>query len=290
MKSILLILALIISLSFTGNVFAEERVCIEGQICVFPGDFLIYSGNQVEEFSYFFEDFTDIDKIQYTHKSSNENETIEQKYILDLKNGDIFDMNNPNEAQSSFVMISTIPIQIDQFSSETSKEKYSFKNMERSVWVVNPEVEGGTSKIVLDEQTGIVLEMNINVESEIDGQPFNFELINRLTDTNIFDESTDVTFSKPLPVEEIIPDWVRNTALWWSDDMISDEEFVNGIQFLINEGIIQVSSEPKSNGNSSQAIPDWIKNTAGWWATNQVSDKEFLNGIKWLIEEGILRI
>jgi len=289
-KPLLLILFFSISLLFTNYVFAEERICIEGQICVLPGDFLIYSGNQVGEFSYFFEDFTDLDKIQYTHKFSNENEAFEQEYILDLNNGEIFDADNPQEMQSSFVMISTIPVQVDQFASNISKEKYPFKNMERTVWIVNPEIEGGTSKIILDEQTGIVLEMNITVESEIDGQPFNFELVNKLVDTNIINESTKVTFSKPFPVEESVPDWVRNTALWWSDDLITDEEFVNGIQFLINEDIIQVSSESKDSSHSTQEIPKWIKNTAGWWATNQVSDKEFLSGIKWLIEEGILII
>jgi len=289
-KPLLLILVFSISLLCTNNVFAEERICVEGQICVLPGDFLIYSGNQVGEFSYFFEDFTDLDKIQYIHKFSSENEAFEQEYILDLNNGEIFDDDNPEEMQSSFVMISTIPVQVDQFASNISKEKYPFKNMERTVWLVNPEIEGGTSKIILDEQTGIVLEMNITLESEIDGQPFNFELVNKLIDTNIINESTKVTFSKSFSVEESVPDWVRNTALWWSDDLITDEEFVNGIQFLINEDIIQVSSESKDNSPSTQEIPKWIKNTAGWWATNQVSDKEFLSGIKWLIEEGILII
>ena len=290
MKSILLILIFAISLLYTNNVFAEERICIEGQICVLPGDFLIYTGNQVEEFSYFFEDFIDIDKIQYLHKSSIENESLEQEYVLDLQNGDTFETDNPDASHSTFVMISTIPVEANQFSSEVSKEKYLFKDMERNAIVVNPKIEGGTSKIVLDEQTGIVLEMNIKVESEIDGQSFNFELINKLVDTNIFNESTKITFTKPIPIEETVPDWVRNTALWWSDDLITDGEFVNGIQFLINEGIIQVSTESNLSNQGTQDIPKWIKNTAGWWATNQVSDKEFLSGIKWLIEEGILRI
>ena len=288
MKPIFLILVLLFLISFINNIYAEERTCVEGQICVLPGDFLIYSGNQVEEFSYFFEDFIDIDKIQYTHKTSDGNDSFEQDYVLNLKNGDIFENGNPDEKQGSFVMISTIPVQIEQFSSEIGKEKYLFKNMEREAWVVSPKVEGGTSTIILDKQTGIVLEMNIKVESDVDGQPFNFELINKLVDTNIIDESTKITFTKPIPIEEKVPDWVRNAALWWSDDLISDKEFVNGIQFLIDEGIIQVSSESQSKPEETQPIPEWIKNTAGWWATNQVSDKEFLNGIKWLIEEGII--
>jgi len=35
-----------------------------------------------------------------------------------------------------------------------------------------------------------------------------------------------------------IPDWVKSTAGWWSDGLLSDEEFVNGIQWLIKNGVI----------------------------------------------------
>jgi hypothetical protein len=38
-----------------------------------------------------------------------------------------------------------------------------------------------------------------------------------------------------------IPDWVRNNALWWSQDLISENEFVNSLEFLIQEGIIIIN-------------------------------------------------
>jgi len=38
-----------------------------------------------------------------------------------------------------------------------------------------------------------------------------------------------------------IPAWVRNNALWWSQDLISEYEFVNSLKFLIQEGIISVN-------------------------------------------------
>ena len=37
-----------------------------------------------------------------------------------------------------------------------------------------------------------------------------------------------------------IPDWVRNNAKWWSEGQIDDRTFANGIEFLINVGIIVV--------------------------------------------------
>ena len=37
-----------------------------------------------------------------------------------------------------------------------------------------------------------------------------------------------------------VPDWVKNTAGWWATDAISEKEFVNAIEFLVNEGVINV--------------------------------------------------
>ncbi|MFB5608555.1 MAG: S8 family serine peptidase, partial [Candidatus Nitrosomaritimum yanchengensis] len=37
-----------------------------------------------------------------------------------------------------------------------------------------------------------------------------------------------------------IPDWVRNNADWWSQDLISDKDFASGIQYLVSVGIISV--------------------------------------------------
>jgi len=39
---------------------------------------------------------------------------------------------------------------------------------------------------------------------------------------------------------EEIPAWIKNNACWWSQGLITDGDFVNGIQFLIENGIIQV--------------------------------------------------
>ena len=39
---------------------------------------------------------------------------------------------------------------------------------------------------------------------------------------------------------KLIPDWIKNTAGWWASDEISEAEFVNAIEFLVNNGIIQV--------------------------------------------------
>jgi hypothetical protein len=37
-----------------------------------------------------------------------------------------------------------------------------------------------------------------------------------------------------------IPSWIKNNADWWSQGLISDEDFVKGIQYLVEKGIIEV--------------------------------------------------
>jgi len=39
-----------------------------------------------------------------------------------------------------------------------------------------------------------------------------------------------------------IPEWVKNNVMWWSAGKISDNDFVSGIQYLIEKGIIRISS------------------------------------------------
>ena len=93
----------------------------------------------------------------------------------------------------------------------------------------------------------------------------------------------------PNAFAENVPDWVKNTAGWWATDTISETEFLNAIEFLVNEEIIQVS-DITSGKDGSESIPGWIKNNAGWWAEGQIDDQTFVNGIEFLVKEGIIQI
>jgi len=39
---------------------------------------------------------------------------------------------------------------------------------------------------------------------------------------------------------EEIPSWIKNNADWWSQGLISDDDFVKGIQYIVEQGIIKV--------------------------------------------------
>ena len=67
-----------------------------------------------------------------------------------------------------------------------------------------------------------------------------------------------------------IPDWVKNNAGWWAENKIPDSAFVDGIEFLVKEGIIVVSDIQRDTSTPYEGIPEWLKTNAGWWAENQI--------------------
>ena len=87
---------------------------------------------------------------------------------------------------------------------------------------------------------------------------------------------------------EKVPSWIKNNAGWWAEGTIDDDSFVQGIQFLIKEKIIDVDESVTSEKND--IIPSWVKNNAGWWADGQISENDFLSGIKHLVKTGIISI
>ena len=89
--------------------------------------------------------------------------------------------------------------------------------------------------------------------------------------------------------EPKIPDWIKTNAGWWADGSIDDSSFVQGIQFLIKDGIIQVDASSSSNTISNE-IPNWIKTNAGWWADGSIQDSDFILGIQHLVKSGIINV
>ena len=44
--------------------------------------------------------------------------------------------------------------------------------------------------------------------------------------------------AKIISASSMVPSWVKNNAKWWSEDLIDDKDFVNGLQYLIKNQII----------------------------------------------------
>ena len=100
---------------------------------------------------------------------------------------------------------------------------------------------------------------------------------------------------KPAFLEKIeenkIPLWIKNNAAWWTQDKISDTDFIQGIEYLVQKKIINpvVSDTVQTtNTENTDVIPNWVRNNAKWWSAGLISDEEFLSAIGYLIENGLI--
>ena len=87
-----------------------------------------------------------------------------------------------------------------------------------------------------------------------------------------------------------IPVWIKNNAGWWADGSIDDSSFIQGIQFLVQEGFMKIPVTQQGSGTGSNEIPSWVKNNAGWWADGSIDDDSFVQGIQFLVQEGFMKI
>ncbi len=101
---------------------------------------------------------------------------------------------------------------------------------------------------------------------------------------NVYDFSSFIVSNG----EVIIPNWIKNNAKWWSEGSLSDQDFIKGIQYLIQNDIMKIP--PTSQSGTFGQIPQWVKNTAGWWANGQISDDEFVRAIQYLVANGIIKV
>lgn len=86
-----------------------------------------------------------------------------------------------------------------------------------------------------------------------------------------------------------IPDLVKNNAKRWSNSSISNSEFINGLEQMIEAKIIVISPTEKYS-ISERTIPNWLKNNAKWWSDDQISENDFIKSIQYLIKKGIIRV
>jgi len=155
----------------------------------------------------------------------------------------------------------------------------------------------------LDNSNVVFEAWNINRDSATKEIP---DLL-KVVDTTKPDVSPETETITPTTQEKPpVPDWVKNNAAWWGKGEIDDNEFTNGIGFLIQNQIIDVPELMKKNTSPEKVnpdtgvleqqdkftpvVPDWVKNNASWWSEGKLTDNEFLVGIKYLLEQGIIQV
>ncbi len=93
--------------------------------------------------------------------------------------------------------------------------------------------------------------------------------------------SSDVT-------THLVPSWIKHNALKWSQQEISDTDFINGMRWLVEHQIIPVEDIVETEDSS--IMPDSVKKIAYAWSSGQVPDIEFIHGIEYLVRHGVIEL
>lgn len=88
-------------------------------------------------------------------------------------------------------------------------------------------------------------------------------------------------------IRTLMPAWVKQYAVMWSNDEIDDKRFIDGISSLIKQGIIVINEDVNHN-NQDKTIPIWVKRSASWYGQNMITEDDFLAGIQYLVERGFI--
>jgi len=287
---IFIILILIAGIAdMSGNAFALSQPNIDCQsesICVHPGDFITYSTefNKIPSIeTYTFGDFVGTDKVSVSIISIFNGTQIQSNNILNLKTG--FYNETADESGIPILVMAPIPINVDNNTPGVSEKTQNFNGSLRDVVFVANNTETATNEIGYDKETGVLMYLHLipkSTNADISVLDLNFPTKYDLINTNMFANSGT-------QVDLQIPFWIKNNAKWWSQGQIGDSEFVQGVQYLIKQGVIKIPPT-QSDSSLSHQIPIWVKTSAGWWASGQIPDSDFIKGIQYLANSGIIRV
>ena len=90
-----------------------------------------------------------------------------------------------------------------------------------------------------------------------------------------------------------LPNWTKNIAGWWGDGFLSDQIFIDSIQFLEKEEFISVKEqydEPliTKSDQGFEELPKWYKNTAKWASQGSITEEVFLDSLEYLVNKKII--
>lgn len=193
------------------------------------------------------------------------------------------------------------------FTITTDKESYSSNETIHISGVVN-----GTSQImplriqIFDSQRNMVFSDNTNLladhhfkyQVKASNSIFKttgnykikafYEFPATVTDVNFFFNKQSQNTTNTGMSSFKIPYWVKNNAKWWSQNQISDEDFIKGVQFLITSGDLKTNLLNQTS-TETNTIPSWIRSDAEWWSSGTISDEEFISSIQYLIDHSIIK-
>ena len=86
-----------------------------------------------------------------------------------------------------------------------------------------------------------------------------------------------------------IPDWFKQTTEFWTSQNMTNEEYIQTLEFLLEEQIMYVPQTKLPKDNIDIIIPIWISDIAKKWIDNKITNDEFSIGIQWMLENNLIQ-
>ena len=206
-----------------------DRNCNENKLCIVKSDFIKYSysnkyGQDITE-KYTVESIRDDEILIRTEKISRDGKEV---MSININSQGTIPTNKKCCVIDKFIFLTPINFG-DMITSDlkvTGETTYEFKNKAYQVWIAQNLEKQDT--IIIDKETGLVFS-DSHKEIDIVTKWEKIELI----DTNIFEK-------KYQTYELVIPKWFKTTTMWLIDNLISESEYLNATENLLEQGILRV--------------------------------------------------
>ncbi|MDE1844515.1 MAG: DUF192 domain-containing protein [Thaumarchaeota archaeon] len=257
----------------------QNPSCQANQICALPGDYVKYQITTP--------DLNQTIRFDFVNPTDNKNIAVKTSVVQNgspASESDILDLTKslltrPNGQNSNFMYMLPTPLKLN---SAYHQEVAQFKNYDRSVMSAQNNNQTNSILVKIDKDTGILVDLEVSSVVNVNGQVSVKQQSYKLVDTNKITLSNYVTGVS-------IPSWVKHDAKFWFDGSITDTQFIQGIQYLIETDIIKIPSSSAANSTLSQ-MPSWVKSDAKSWSEGSMSDNEFAGAIQYLISNGLMHI
>lgn len=217
----------------------SPRTCRANQLCAVQYDFLKYREKD-EKTGEIFTIKYDIGQLTENGLAINtEKITLEAKisdsFLVDLATGLTNIKTVNDECCVLYQYLYKVPLKIgDSISTNSgtitvqSLTSIEYKGTMRKAWIAQDET--GNQFDLIDVETGILLSRTI--KDSVSGQ-----ILKRtdLVDNNILHKNVGIQYK-----DLHIPQWLKTTIKWWVDGNISDLDFVQSMEFLMDKKIVRI--------------------------------------------------
>lgn len=203
--------------------------CNEGKLCITKSNFMKYSysnkyGQDIKE-TYTVDSISDNEILIKTEKISRDGKEFAS---INIDNHGTIPANKKCCIIDKFIFLTPINFG-DMITTDLKvigETTYDFKGNAYQVWIAQNLEKQDT--LIIDKETGLVFSHS----HKETGMTVKWEKT-ELTDTNIFEK-------KYLTNEVVIPKWFKTITMWLGDDLISESEYLNATENLLERGILRV--------------------------------------------------